>query len=95
MKAITFTLPAGVQVPDGKQEGDTFHAMATFKLEAGSKVTLEAVDGEPLDGGGDESDAANNEANDDTTDSGPQPGVFGPGGSMNAGLMGGGGQGGP
>lgn len=89
MKAITFILPSGVQVPDGKEIGDTFSAMAEFRIEVGGKVTLEEVDGEPLnpkDGEGEEPDDT---TNDDTTN----PGVFGPGGSMMQGLMGGAGGG--
>lgn len=93
MKAITFELPAGVQIPDGKQVGDTFQAMAGFKIEAGGKVTLEDVDGEPLNDTSEQPEAADSEAADDTQDSGPQ-GVFGAGGGLRAALMGGGSPGG-
>lgn len=84
MKAPTFTLPEGVMVPDGKKVGDTFAAMTTYKLGSGGKVTLEAVDGEPLDGADDESDTPNESANDDTTQAAPS-GV----GGLSAALMGG------
>lgn len=86
MKDITFDLPKGVQIPDGKQVGDTFQAMTTYEIEAGGKVCLREVDGEPLDPKWDESDEPNDSGNDDSTDSGPSPMT---GGMRNA-LMGGG-----
>jgi hypothetical protein len=91
LKAITFHLPLGVQIPDGKQVGDTFQTMATLKIEASGKVTLEEIDGEGLNGD-DDSDAANNAANDDAMEPGPA-GLMSPGG-MQAALMGGSSQGG-
>jgi len=67
MKAIMFTLPDSVQVPDGKGPGDSFQAMATFQLKPNGKACLTEVDGEPLDGYKSESETPNDEANDDTT----------------------------
>ena len=59
-KGLIFTLPPGVDIPDGTMEGDTFQAMATFKLLSATaygtqmsdvkpgQVQLEEVDGEPI-----------------------------------------------
>lgn len=71
--ALTFTLPQGVEVPDGKQMGDTFQAMGTFRIDAGGKCTLTEVDGEPIDGSGDQpNDQTNTSADDDSS----QPGMM-------------------
>ena len=68
---MTFQLPSGVIVPNGKQEGDTFQAMATFKLMDGGDVELCQVDGENLPGYKEDSDdSPNEEANDDASDEG-------------------------
>lgn len=66
-KKITFELPRGVTVPDGKQPGDTFQAMATFLLDSGGKVELTEVDGEALDGATKPSDAPDASAQDDSS----------------------------
>lgn len=67
MKSIIFKLPDGVQIPDGKEIGDTFQAMATFSIEKNGDVCLEEVDGEPLDPSKEESDEPSESANDDTS----------------------------
>lgn len=63
--ACTFKLPEDVQVPDGKEMGDTFQAMGTFLLKANGMVTLTEVDGEPIPGApktGDEPEETDNAA---------------------------------
>lgn len=59
-KGLTFTLPPGVDIPDGTNEGDTFQAMGTFKLLSATaygsqtsdvhpgQVQLTEIDGEPI-----------------------------------------------
>ena len=73
-----------MQVPDGKNPGDTFDAMTTYLLgDKPGEVTLKEVDGEPVDGKDtDDAGEPNDAANDDTTAAG---GV----GGMKAALMGG------
>lgn len=67
-KMISFKLPAGVQIPDGKQMGDTFQAMTTFKLGTDGMVQLCEVDDEPVAGyKDDDSDSPNPDSPDDTT----------------------------
>ena len=67
MAKIIFKLPAGVEVPDGKQPGDTFQAMATMKIEPAGSVCLVEIDGEPLPGYKESGDEPNDEAEDDST----------------------------
>jgi hypothetical protein len=67
---MVFKLPAGVEIPDGKEEGDTFQAMATFKLMDKGEVELTEVDNEPIDGKEPE-DTTDEGADDDSTQSGP------------------------
>jgi hypothetical protein len=69
MKCV-FKLPGGVEVPDGKEEGDTFQAMATFKLMSGGMVELTEVDNEPISGK-ESPNTTNEEADDDADNPGP------------------------
>lgn len=62
-----FKLPKGVQVPDGKMVGDTFNVMATLKLGSGGDVELTEVEGESLGKPAPEDMAADEGANDDTS----------------------------
>jgi len=59
-KGPIITLPPGIEIPDGTQEGDTFQAMATFRLLSATaygsetsqvhpgQVQLVEIDGEPV-----------------------------------------------
>lgn len=85
MKSVTFQLPQGVEIPDGKNVGDTFQAMTTYKLLANGKVSLEEVDGEGLNGKLDPEDSPNESALDDTTEAGSSSGM----GGLRSAMMGG------
>lgn len=46
-KKVTFPIPAGYQVPEGTQDGQTFDESVTFKLE-GDKLCVYAINGAVL-----------------------------------------------
>lgn len=77
MAKLIFQLPEGVEIPDGKKMGDTFQAMATFKIMDKGMGELTQVDGESIDGSSqDNEDEA--EPQDDSQAS-AIPGMFGSG----------------
>lgn len=41
----TFPAPKDFEIPEGTQEGDTFEAMATLRLDAGGRLTLVSLEG--------------------------------------------------
>jgi hypothetical protein len=45
----TFKLPEGVDIGDAKP-GDTIERVVAFKLGDGNRVTIESIEGIPLDG---------------------------------------------
>lgn len=48
MKNPVITAPDGMRIPEEIKPGDTFNAMASFKLLQGGKLELCAIDGEML-----------------------------------------------
>lgn len=47
---VKFAAPAAFTPPQGVKPGDSFESMATFRMEDGGMLCLEAIDGEPLEG---------------------------------------------
>lgn len=43
MKAVEFTPPKGFVGPEGKESGDTFESMATFKIKSNGRMCLVAI----------------------------------------------------
>lgn len=51
---IEFDLPAGFQVPDDTNPGESFDAVASITVGADGKAQLLALDGLPVEGGEEE-----------------------------------------
>jgi len=45
-----FQAPSGFTIPEGKVDGDTFDAVATFKVKGAGVLCLTAVEGNPIEG---------------------------------------------
>lgn len=85
-KSLILTLPPGIDIPDGTQNGDTFQAMATFRLLSptayGSspshakpgKIELIEIDGELLTGN---TDGGSTQDRTDINGPTPSPGLAG------------------
>lgn len=43
MKRVEFTPPEGLATPEGRNDGDTFEMMATFKIKKGGRLCLVAI----------------------------------------------------
>lgn len=54
---IEFDLPAGFQVPDDVEPGESFDAVATLSVGEDGKAQLLALDGLPVEGGEEEAAA--------------------------------------
>ena len=91
----TATIPIDLLSQDGvpPEQGDSvsFSVDATVKSVSGDNATvsIQAVNGEPVNGGGDDSGAEDQEPDDDDTGGPPQPG------GQAGGMSGAGGRGGP
>lgn len=46
---MTVKAPQGMIIPDGVQEGDTFKAMTTWRLQKGTMLQLCAIQDEEVD----------------------------------------------
>ncbi len=49
-KEIKFDAPEGFEIPEGVKPGDTFEAMASFRLKDNGQICLEGVEGNMLPG---------------------------------------------
>lgn len=47
---VTFAMPEGMPMPEGKEMGDEFEAPAMFRMEKDGKLCLVAVNGMKLEG---------------------------------------------
>jgi len=54
-KQVEFTPPKGFVAPEGKQNGDTFESMATFKIK-GNRLCLVEIGDVPMPGYEDKAD---------------------------------------
>lgn len=63
-KKVTIPIPAGYQVPEGTQDGQTFDESVTFKLE-GDKLCVYAINGAVLPAFEDEKEQGQKSGTDD------------------------------
>ncbi len=56
-KKIVVTLPQGMEIPEGKETGDTVEFMCEFRIEDSGKLCLTEIEGHALPGYDDSKDS--------------------------------------